>query len=128
MKSIVAFVLACWMLGGSLLPGFGIDQSAHWGDLVQHYQQHRKTDSTLSFTDFLKMYYGADSEHQKHPNHSHHNLPSSGHSVPVYAPTTLRLAAPNPMQVLMPSTAVFFRKADLYSFLAVFALINPPRR
>ena len=63
MKSVVAFVLACWMLGGSLLPGFGIDQSAHWGDLVQHYQQHRKTDIKLSFTDFLKMHYGADSEH-----------------------------------------------------------------
>lgn len=128
MKSIVAFVLACWMLGGSLLPGFGIDQSAHLGDLVQHYQQHQRADIKLSFTHFLKMHYGADSEHQKHPNHSHHNLPSSGHSVLIYAPTALRLASPNLMQVLMPTNSVFFRKADLYSFLAVFALINPPRR
>ncbi|MFC5408592.1 hypothetical protein ACFPMF_04695 [Larkinella bovis] len=127
MKPFVAFVLACWMLVGSLLPGFSLDQSSHWGDLMQHYQQHRKAETGLSFIDFIKMHYGADSEHQKHPNHSHQNLPSVGHSVPVFTPNTIWLSAPAFCQVLIKATAVFFRKADLYSFLAVFALINPPR-
>ncbi|MGM9511103.1 hypothetical protein ACS5NO_25430 [Larkinella sp. GY13] len=128
MKPFVALLLACWMLGGSLLPGFSIDQTAHWGDLVQHFQQHRATDARLGFIDFIKMHYGADSEHQKHPNHSHQNLPSVGHSAPVFTPNTVWLSAPAFCQVLVVSKADFFRKADLYSFLAVFALINPPRR
>ena len=127
MRSIVAIVLAGWMLAGSLLPGFGIDQSAHWGDLMVHYQQHRQAEPNLSFTDFLKMHYGADSEHQKHPNHSHQNLPSSSHSVPVSTPGVVRLVALAPLQALISAKAAYFRKADLYAFLAVFALINPPR-
>ena len=127
MKLVVAIVLSCWILGGSLLPGFGIDQSAHLGDLVQHYQQHRKADPGLSFADFLKMHYGANSEHQKHPNHSHQNLPSSGHSVPAYTPTDVRLVEPS-FQFLLLTSSKFFGKEDLYSFLAVFALINPPRK
>jgi hypothetical protein len=115
------------MLGGSLLPGFGIDQSAHWGDLVLHFQQHRQNDPSLSFTDFLKMHYGTDSDHRKHPNHSHQNLPSSSHSVPVYTPNAVRLVAVTAIQILIPDKIMFSWKADLYTFLAVFALINPPR-
>ncbi|MBO0940052.1 hypothetical protein J2I47_26140 [Fibrella sp. HMF5335] len=129
MKSVVAIVLSCWILGGSLFPGFSIDQSAHLGDLIQHYQQHRRDNTDLGFTDFINMHYGADSEHQKHPNHSHHNLPSSGHSMPVFTPGVVRLVAtPSLVQVLVLRSANFFRTADLYSFLAVFALINPPRK
>ncbi|GAB4017419.1 hypothetical protein [Spirosoma koreense] len=127
MRKIVAFVLACWMLGGSVLPGFGIDQSAHWGDLMVHFQEHRQTNPNLSFADFLAMHYGANSEHQKHPNHSHQNLPSSSHSAPVYTPGAIRLEVTTPVQFLRSARAEFFRKADLYTFLAIFALINPPR-
>lgn len=128
MRSFVATVLACLILGGSLLPGFSIDQSARWGKLVQHYQQHQQDETSLGFIDFLTMHYGADSAHQKHPNHSHQNLPSSSHSAPVYTPQVVRLASPFPLQFLIKLKTDFIRKADLYSFLAVFALINPPRR
>ena len=115
------------MLGGSLLPGFGSDQSAHLGDLVQHYQQHRKTDPGLSFAHFLKMHYGADSEHQKHPNHSHQNLPTGGHAVPAYTPAAVRLTEPS-FRMLLLASSKFLGEIDLYSFLSVFALINPPRK
>lgn len=129
MKSVVAFVLSCWILVGSLFPGFSVDQSARLGDLVQHYQQHRQDNVGLRFIDFINMHYGADSDHQKHPNHSHHNLPSSGHSMPVFTPGVVRLAVtPSLVQILVLTDANFFRAADLYSFLAVFALINPPRK
>ena len=128
MKSVVAFVLACWMLGGSFLPGFGVDQTAHLGDLIEHYREHRSTDHNLSFIDFYKMHYGANSEHQKHPNHSHHSLPTTGHSVSVYTPSAIRLSAPLFTQVMLIATSDYFLRADLYSFLAVFALINPPRQ
>lgn len=111
-----------------MLPGLSIDQSARWGELVQHYAQHRKADPTLSFTDFIAMHYGANSEHQKHPKHSHHNLPSAGHSVSVYAPGALRLIPAFTQQVVIALKTTFSHKADLYSFLAVFGLINPPRR
>lgn len=127
MKPIVAFLLACWILGGSLLPGFGIDQSAHFGDLMAHYQEHKKLDAQLSFTDFLRMHYGADAEHQKRPNHSHHNLPANSHSIPAYPLTSLRLGTPDLYRVGSQGKSAFFWKDDLYAFLAVFTLINPPR-
>lgn len=127
MKPIVAFFLACWILGGSLLPGFCVDQSAHFGDLMEHYQEHKKLDAHLSFSHFLTMHYGADSAHQKHPNHSHRNLPTHSHSVTNYLPTGLTLAAPDGYLPGNLAKAAFFWKADLYAFLAVFALINPPR-
>ena len=123
----MAIVFAGWMLMGSLLHGIGIDQSAHLGDLVQHYQQHQREDPKMSFSDFLTMHYGADSEHLKHPKHSHQNLPASGHSAPAYAPNVTRLLFPSPCHVLIAMKANFFQRADIYSFLSVFALINPPR-
>ncbi|WP_460963325.1 hypothetical protein [Spirosoma litoris] len=128
MKALVAIMLACQMLGSSLLPGFGIDQSTRLVDLVQHYQQHRQTEPDLGFLDFMIMHYGANSAHQKHPNHSHHNLPTTGHSVPVFLLAYLRLAPTTAIQEVLKAKMPFWRRADLYSFLAVFALINPPRR
>ena len=128
MKSLVALLLAVLMLGSNLLPGFRIDQSAKWVDLMQHYKEHRQEDAQLSFMDFLAMHYGANSEHQKHPNHSHHNLPAAGNTVPVFSSNTIRIHFSSvPGEGLSIKTA-FFRRADLYSFLAVFSLINPPRR
>ena len=73
------------------------------------------------------MHYGADWEHQKHANHSAQNLPSSSHSIPAYTPVAVRLVAIAPVQFLVSAKADYFRKDDLYAFLMVFALINPPR-
>ena len=128
MRSIVALLLAGLVLGSSWLPGFSLDQSARWVDLVQHYEQHCQTDAQLSFLDFLVMHYGANSEHQKHPNHSHQNLPAAGHAAPAFSPNPVRLQFSSVVGGMLPAKAVFFRQADLYSFLAVFSLINPPRR
>jgi len=127
MKSIVALLLAGLILGSSLLPGFSIDQSAKWVELMQHYEQHREADAQLSFMDFLAMHYGANSEHQKHPKHSHQNLPTGGHTVPVFSPATVRLHFSSEVGAILANKAAFFRQADLYSFLSVFSLINPPR-
>ncbi|WP_026261824.1 hypothetical protein [Spirosoma panaciterrae] len=128
MKSFVAFMLACQMLGSSLLPGFGIDQSTRLVDLVQHYRQHRQTEPDLSFLDFMVMHYGANSEHQKHPKHSHHNLPTTGHSLSVFMQASLRLIPTTAIQETIYVKSIFPAKADLYSFMIAFALINPPRR
>lgn len=127
MKALVAIFLTCWTLAGSFLPGMGVDQSACLGELTRHFQEHRHTDTSLSFLDFLRMHYGADSEHHKHPNHSHQNLPSSSHSIPVFPPVAQSWNLPPATASVLISRADFFRKADLYSFLSVFALINPPR-
>ncbi|GAB3018477.1 hypothetical protein [Spirosoma pulveris] len=127
MKSIVALLLAGLMLGSSLLPGFSIDQSAKWVELMQHYKQHREADAQLGFLDFLGMHYGANSEHQKHPNHSHHNLPTAGHTVPVFSSNAVAVHFSAAVGAILSTKADFFSKADLYSFLAVFSLINPPR-
>ncbi|ARK08907.1 hypothetical protein [Fibrivirga algicola] len=129
MKSVLAILLVHLMLGSSLLPGFGIDQSARWVELANHYQQHRETDASLGFFSFLMMHYDASSDHQKHPSHNHHNLPVAGQSLSISTPTPLRLdVTSESMSVLHLAKATFFRKADLYAFTAIRALINPPRR
>ena len=128
MKSIVAFLLAGLILGSSLLPGFGVEQSTKLVELIQHYQHHVEEEPNLSFTDFMVMHYGENSEHQKHPNHSHHNLPSAGHMVTGFTPNTVRLSVSSYISAVLASQKAFSRYSNLYSFLSVFSLINPPRR
>ena len=129
MKSILAILLVHLMLGSSLLPGFGIDQSARWVELAKHYQQHRQTDASLSFFSFLMLHYDASSDHQKHPGHNHHNLPIAGHSLSISTPTPLQLdLTPSSSSVIYVAKTTFFRKADLYAFTAIRALINPPQQ
>ena len=128
MKSLVALLLAGLILGSSLLPGFGVDQSTKLVELIQHYQQHRKTEPDLSFTDFMAMHYGENSEHHKHPNHSHQNLPAAGHAAPAFTSTAVRLIVAANAPVAFFTQTTFSRYSNLYSFLSVVSLINPPRR
>lgn len=128
MKSFVALLLAGLMLGSSLLPGFGVDQSTKLVELIQHYQQHRKTEPDLSFIDFMAMHYGESSEHHKHPNHSHQNLPSTGHAASGFAPNAVQLITASGLLTVFLKQTTFSRYNNLYSFLAVFSMINPPRR
>ena len=128
MKAVVAFLLAAQVLAISLLPSFGVDQTARLVDLVQHYREHRQTDPTLSFLTFMEMHYGVNAEHQKHPNHSHHNLPTVGHSIPAFTPTPLAFLQLVDQSIVVLAQSVCFRYANLYSFLSVCSLINPPRR
>jgi hypothetical protein len=127
MKSLLALFLATLLLGSSMLSVFSLDQSAKWAEVLQHYQQHRQESPGLGFIDFMAMHYGASSDHQKHPTHSHQNLPSVGHSVPAFSPQPLRLVGVPTVELVRVTKASFFRKADLYSFQAISALINPPR-
>jgi hypothetical protein len=129
MKSTLALLLVQLMLGSSLLPGFGIDQSARWVELANHYQQHRQMDASLDFFSFLMMHYDASSDHQKHPGHNHHNLPVTGQWLSISTPIPLSLDAVSlVLPVLHLPKVNFFCKADLYAFTAIRSLINPPRR
>lgn len=128
MKAVVAFLLAGLVLGSSWLPGFSVDQSAKLVDLAGHYHEHRQTEPDLSFIEFMVMHYGADSEHQKHPNHSHQNLPAVGHSMTLFTPVLLFFTVQAAQSVLLLTRSACFRYANLYSFLPVASLINPPRR
>ncbi|WP_461080620.1 hypothetical protein [Spirosoma flavus] len=127
MKSILALWMTMLMLGSSLFPGFGVDQSNKVVDLIQHFQEHRKTEPALSFLDFIVMHYGVNSEHHKHPNHSHHNLPTIGHAIPGFTPTPTQLFTLAALTILLLSRRAFFGYANLYSFVRVTSLINPPR-
>jgi hypothetical protein len=127
MKSLIALFLATLLLGSSMLPVFSLDQSAKWAEVLQHYQQHRQEKPDLGFIDFMAMHYGAGSDHQKHHDHSHQNLPSVGHSVPVFSPQPLCLVSVPTIELVRITKATFSCKADLYSFQAISALINPPR-
>lgn len=128
MKALVAYLLVGLLLGNSLIPGFGLDQSARLVELMQHYGHHQDEQPDLGFLDFLEMHYGPNSEHQKHPNHCHHNLPVAGHSVIAFAPAFLRLLDVTTVPVVRLPQKSCFGYANLYSFLAISSLINPPRR
>ncbi|GAB4051613.1 hypothetical protein [Spirosoma litoris] len=128
MKSMVAFLLAGLILGNSLLPGFGIEQSTKLVELIQHYKHHIESDHNLSFIDFMAMHYGENSAHQKHPNHSHHNLPSTGHMITGFTINYLQLTSRAYLPAVLSSQTVLSRYTNLYSFLSVFSLINPPRQ
>ncbi|GAB3568459.1 hypothetical protein GCM10027578_21000 [Spirosoma luteolum] len=127
MKVVLTLLLVTLVLGNSLIPGFGLDQSTRLAGLAHHYQQHRQEQPSLGFLDFLEMHYGPNAEHQKHPNHSHSNLPAAGHAVAAFTPVPIRLLVSIPVQVVMLAKTACFRYANLYSFLGVFSLINPPR-
>jgi hypothetical protein len=129
MKALLAILLVHLMLGSSLLPGFGLDQSARWVELANHYEQHRQLDASLGFFSFLMMHYDASSDHQKHPSHNHQHLPVAGQSLSISTPVPLCLdVTPVALTVIHVARALFFRKADLYAFTIVRPLINPPRR
>jgi hypothetical protein len=127
MKSFVTVLFAGWILLGGLLPGFSIDQSVHLGDLVQHFQEHRRENKELTFVSFLDMHYGANSDHQKHPKHSHNKLPVSSHPTFIYTSGPVKLVDFFPVQYWILSASASFAWVNFYSFLAVFTLINPPR-
>ncbi|WP_020603876.1 hypothetical protein [Spirosoma spitsbergense] len=127
MKPFVTVLFAGWILLGGLLPGFSIDQSVHLGDLVQHYQAHRRDNVDLTFVAFLDMHYGANSDHQKHPKHSHNKLPVSSHPIFVYTSGTVKLADFFPVHYWTSSAPTSFAWVNFYSFLVVSFLMNPPR-
>lgn len=127
MKSLIALFLAMLLLGSSILPIFSLDQSAKWAEVLQHYQQHRREKPALGFTEFMAMHYGAGSTHRKHHHHSHQNLPATGHAVALFSPQPLRLVTVTTVELVKVYKAVFFRKADMYSFLASYVPLNPPR-
>ncbi|GAB3997170.1 hypothetical protein GCM10028807_41670 [Spirosoma daeguense] len=115
------------MLGSSLLPGFGVDQSYKVVDLLKHYKEHQQTEPELGFLDFIVMHYGVNSEHHKHPNHSHHNLPTVGHAVPTFTSFATQFFTLAASVILLLRRKARFNYANLYSFVSVTSLINPPR-
>ena len=127
MKSFVTVLFAGWILLGGLLPGFSIDQSVHLGDLIQPYQEHQKENASLTLISFLDMHYGANSDQQKHPKHSHHKLPVSSHPIFVYTSSAVKLADLFPVQYWISSAPTSFVWVNFYSFLVVSFLMNPPR-
>jgi len=127
-RALFAFLLATLILGSTILPVFSLDQSARWGEVLEHYQRHQLESPDLGFMEFLALHYGAGSEHQKHPNHCHQQLPSLSFSGPVCPPQAL-VHMPEPVFTFaLPTKKVFASQAALYSFLHVLDLINPPRR
>lgn len=127
MRTLLSIWLATWTLLGSLLPGVGIEESAELNQLVKHFQDHRQTEKDLNFCDFLWMHYRADSEHHKHPNHSHQHLPSALHSLLVTPPNFNSFVYSLPILVTLMEPSQSWIVNDLYCFEIIQALIHPPR-
>lgn len=115
------------MLGGSVIAGFGPEQPAHRSDRLQE-QQPRQTDPGLMFISSPGRHDGVSSGYHNHPVRSHHTRPSVHHTHYGQAPGAVRLAAPLAMPAPEQTRTAFVCPADLYSFLLVFAVINPPQR
>lgn len=129
MKTLATILLVLVLLMEGLLPkGIGLGQDFKFGELITHFEEHKKNYSDdLSFWHFLKMHYEAGSEHTKH-NH-HDNLPClDGHSFLVaitLAPSPVVWTAPGTKPSL--STKPISLYSNSYFFEFTWDFLNPPK-
>ncbi|WP_266368851.1 hypothetical protein [Tellurirhabdus rosea] len=124
---MVLLLLSGLVLLGSFFPAFGPNQSGKMAELVQHYRDHSRQTSDLSVFDFLKMHYGASSEHHKHPNHGHQQLPSIDFTAPSFLPLGTDCVLTLPAVAVLSTGKLISSYQLLYSFLSVTSLLNPPQ-
>ena len=62
-----------------LLPGMDISELAKLPDLVQHYQEHRTENPSISFFAFLELHY-TNASHHEQDHERHHKLPFGNHN------------------------------------------------
>lgn len=77
MRSIIANILIFVLLGNSLFPSLGLEQATKLSEVVKHFREHNLDEvNKISFWDFLKLHYGADSKHFQSNRSEHHHLPN----------------------------------------------------
>ncbi|UHG94659.1 hypothetical protein [Spirosoma oryzicola] len=130
MKSVTSLFLGILLLVGSLFPQTDVEEVYKIPGLLAHYQLHKKTAPRgFDFWQFLDMHYNASSQHAK--------LPHEGVKIPLYnhlsAGFVFTLTPFQPQRIpaelvsLIPWPQVHFSYENLYSFLNISFLFQPPQ-
>lgn len=130
MKSITSFFLGLLLFAGSLFPKTDVEEVYKLPGLIVHYQLHKKTaPRDFDFWQFLDMHYNASSRHAKQP-HKGVKIPLYNHLstgfVFTLTPCTLQRERAE-LVTIIPWPQVHFSYQNLYSFLNISFLFQPPQ-
>jgi hypothetical protein len=117
-------LLGTLFLISSLLPGF-TEQLNKLPSLVNHYRHHVEEHDTASFSEFIALHYGDDSNHKTEENHQ--DLPLyhvSGTTLIVMFQEFPANIGPVPELTFIEHTPY---KQELYSSLNPGTIFQPPR-
>ncbi|WP_019991294.1 hypothetical protein [Rudanella lutea] len=128
MKSVTALCLGILLLVGSLFPQTDVEEVFKLPGLVTHYQWHKQiAKGDIDIWQFLEMHYGLSSKHAK-TDHEGVKIPLYNHlsagfvfvlSAPQFVPARL--------ETFLNWPSIHFTYENLYSFLRVAPLLQPPR-
>lgn len=77
MRSIIALILITTVLGNSLIPSLGFEQSTKISEVFKHFKEHNlDEEEKLGFWKFIQMHYNADSKHFDSNKSEHQTLPN----------------------------------------------------
>lgn len=75
-KSAIIVLLAVTFLTESLFPNAEVLEFVKIPELVQHFENHKLENPSITFLEFLSLHYG-DSQHAARDTKHHHKLPFS---------------------------------------------------
>ena len=138
MQRVAAFLLACLMLVGSLIPQNDLTELSKLPQLLEHYRYHHSVaGGGLSLPEFLAEHYGAGTRHlsgctlSEWHRQDHQNLPLHSHgpgcTLVVFVLNAARPVVPPAHPT--PLVARLYRPAahSLYQYSPGQGLLQPPR-
>ena len=126
MKRILVILLTIQILSGNVL----LPELAKVPQLIHHFNEHQRENTTLDFLSFLKMHY-ADPEHQRKDASRHGSLPlktvTAAHAeIVVLSETTPSVFVAEKTAVfensILPTTENLFFDSEIQ-----FSIFQPPR-
>ena len=77
MRSFIGILLITVLMGNSIVPSLGLQQSIKIPEIVKHFNEHNLDEKVkISFWEFLKLHYSADSKHFNSNKPEHNTLPN----------------------------------------------------
>lgn len=128
MKHLSIILLSLWMTIISLFPKTDVCYLVDMPTLVEHYQEHQKTDN-LSFWQFIVMHY-THSEHKSQEHEKHKHLPFQHHHVEccsVLVLETKSLQIHRSYSLSIEKTLIFPNRQDLYHYQPLKGIFQPPK-
>ena len=127
MKTFTSIFLGILIFIGSLFPKTGIEELRKIPQLINHYQEHLKTEN-INFFNFLIKHYASDHATNGHAHQGHPTLPSMHSGAPVFVfvvPFYSLNFISNFVSILFLQKINFYN--TLYNFIYTSSLLQPPK-
>lgn len=130
MKSGTSLFLGLLLLAGSLFPQTDVEEVYKIPGLIAHYNLHKQTaPRNFDVWQFLDMHYNASSKHARQ-SHKGVTIPLYNHLSAGFVFTLTPFQPqrkPAELVALIPWPQVHFSYQNLYSFLTISFLFQPPQ-